>query len=290
MKNIRLAIFLAIKDMLNNIGSLLFVSAVLGFLFANVLFARFMLYGFETVISELVPKVSGHVYVTPLRGESYLYETQRTLEKIKNKDLIKSLGPVLEMPCVLDYKGSRIVAVVWGVDFNEEVMELKNHITSGSYFSGPYADEIILGKVLKKRLEEKIPKDEDIDLGDTLEAIFIKEHNIDKVNRKVYRDKYCKIVGVADLRDYIANNNLFMPIEALRTSVILNERASTIFIRLKDSVRTDGIDLESFSPADGKVEIKHWKDRDDYGTDDLVSGFNMISIITFAVSIICAAI
>ena len=290
MKGIRLAIFLAIKDMLNNVGSLVFVSAALGFLFANVLFSRFMLYGFETVIKGLVPKVSGHLYVSPPRGKPYLYDARQTLAEIRNKDLIQSLGPVLEMPCVLDYKGNRIVTIVWGIDFDEQVMSLKSHIVSGSYFSSPYADEIILGKVLKERFEQKIPKDKRIDVGDTPEAIFIKEHNIDKFNRDVYRAKYCKIAGVADFRDYVANNNIFMPIEALRSSVILNNRASSIFVRLKDNVELDEISLESFKPSGREVQIKHWKDRDDYGTDDLVNGFNVISIITFGVSIICAAI
>jgi len=45
-----------------------------------------------------------------------------------------------------------------------------------------------------------------------------------------------------------------------------------------------------FKPYNANVEVKHWRDRDDYGTDDLVYGFNLISVITFTVSIICAAI
>jgi lipoprotein-releasing system permease protein len=289
-KNLKLSVFLAAKDMLNNLGSLVFVSAALGFLFANVLFSRFMLYGFEQSIGGLIPKVSGNVYVTPLRGQSYIIETQRAIEEMSRNESIKAITPVLEMPCVLEYKGSRIVTMVWGLEYDEKVMNLGDSMLEGSYFSSPDAEEVILGKILKRRLKLKVPIGEEIVLDDTTKAIFIKEHNIDKFNKEVYRDRYVKIVGVADFRDYIANNSVFMPLEALRNAVILRDRSSSIFIRLNDNVDISQDNVAQFKPYDMDIEVKHWKDRDDYGTDDLVYGFNLISIITFAVSIICAAI
>jgi ABC-type lipoprotein release transport system permease subunit len=197
---------------------------------------------------------------------------------------------VLEMPCVLEYKGSRIVTMVWGLEYDERVMDLRRHVSEGRYFSSPDADEIILGKILKRRFKLKIPITEDIVLDDTTKAIFIKEHNIDKFNKEVYRDRYVKIAGVADFRDYIANNSVFMPLEALRSATILRGRSSSIFIRLNDNFEIDETGVAQFKPYDMDIEVKHWKDRDDYGTDDLVYGFNLISMITFAVSIICAAI
>jgi len=290
IKNIRLGIYLAFKDMTNNLGSLLFISAALGFLFANVLFSRFMLYGFETSIGQLIPKVSGDVYVSPMRGDSYIFKSDSVMDDVSENPAIKMATPVLEMPCVLEYKGSRIVTMVWGLEYNEDVMNLKGHVTKGRYFSGPNAEEIILGKILKRRFEQKIPKGEDIELGDRVEAIFIKEHNIDKFNKEVYRDKYCDIIGVADFRDYIANNGIFMPLKALRNAVILGGRASSIFIRINDDFKLDQQNVATFKPYNANVEVKHWRDRDDYGTDDLVYGFNLISVITFTVSIICAAI
>jgi len=290
MKYIRLAIFLAFKDMFSNISSLLFVSAALGFLFANVLFIRFNMYGFETVIGRLIPKVSGQVYAKPLRQQSYIYDTKQTLEELRKNPCLKAASPVLELPCILEYKGSRIVTVVWGIDYNDKVMNLKDYVIDGEYFSGPYANEIILGKILKRRFRQKIIKREDIELGDDVEGIFIKEHNVDKFNRNVYHNKYCKIMGVADFRDYMANNYIFMPIGALRRATILDERSSYVFMRLKDSACGDDIEIDKFNDLYIDAEVAHWKDRDDYGTDDLVLGFNLISLITFTVSIICAAI
>lgn len=290
LKYLKLSIFLAGKDMLNNLGSLLFVSAALGFLFANVLFSRFMLYGFEQCIGNLIPKVSGNIYVTPLRGQSYIYDTDEVLDEMRHNPSADNASPVLEMPCVLEYKDCRIVTMVWGLEYGEKVMGLEDHITEGRYFSNPDAEEIILGNILKRRFKLKIPKREDIELGDKVKAIFIKEHNIDKFNKEVYRDKYCTMVGVADFRDYIANNSIFMPLKALRNATLLGGRSSSIFIRLKDSLEIDKQGVSAYKPYDVDVEVKHWKDRDDYGTDDLVYGFNLISNITFAVSIICAAI
>jgi ABC-type lipoprotein release transport system permease subunit len=290
LKNLKLSVFLATKDMLNNLGSLLFVSAALGFLFANVLFSRFMLYGFEQSIGNMIPKVSGNLYATPLRGESYIFDTDKTVQQINSNSSIKSISPVLEMPCVLEYKGSRIVTMVWGLEYNEQVMDLKNHVSEGRYFSSPDAEEIILGKILKRRFKLKIPTNENIELDDTAKAIFIKEHNIDKFNKEVYRDKYVNMVGVADFRDYIANNSVFMPLQALRNATILRNRSSSIFIRLNSDVDVDRDSVAQFKPYNLDIELKHWQDRDDYGTDDLVYGFNLISMITFAVSIICAAI
>jgi len=290
MKNLRLAIFLAFKDMFNNLGSLLFVSAALGFLFANVLFARFMLYGFETAIGNLIPKVSGQIYVKPERGQSYIYDTDKVISKTKGRDSIVSMTPHLEMPCVLDYNKSRMVTMVWGLDFNEDVMQVKEHVIEGRYFTDSHAKEIILGKILKKRFNLKLPLDKQIKIGDTVECIFIKEHNVDKPGKDVYRDKYCKIVGIADFRDYIANNSIHMSIDALRESAIMSGRASSVFVRLRDDKVVDPDNLKEFQPGGTTAEVKHWMDRDDYGTDDLVKGFNIISIITFTVSIICAAI
>ena len=290
LRNLKLSIFLARKDMFNNLGSLLFVSAALGFLFANVLFARFMLYGFEQCIGNLIPKVSGNLYVTPLRGQSYIYDTTEVLHEMRQNPSAQSASPVLEMPCVLEYKDCRIVTMVWGLEYDESVMNLRGNMIEGKYFSGPHAEEIILGNILKRRFELKIPKTEKIKLGDNVKAIFIKEHNLDKFNKEVYRDKYCSMVGVADFRDYIANNSIFMPLTALRNAVTLSDRSSSIFIRLKDNVVLEEADVSAYKPYNMDIEVKHWQDRDDYGTDDLVYGFNLISIITFAVSIICATI
>jgi ABC-type lipoprotein release transport system permease subunit len=290
LRNLKLSVFLATKDMLNNLGSLVFVSAALGFLFANVLFSRFMLYGFEQSIGGLIPKVSGNLYATPLRGQSYIFDTQRAIDEMSRNTAIDAISPVLEMPCVLEYKGSRIVTMVWGLAYDEKVMNLRDNISEGRYFSGPDAEEIILGKILKRRFKLKIPVTEDISLDDTTKAIFIKEHNIDKSNKEVYRDRHVRMVGVADFRDYIANNSIFMPLDALRNATILRGRSSSIFIRLNDNLDIDEIGAAQFKPYDMDIEVKHWKDRDDYGTDDLVYGFNLISMITFAVSIICAAI
>jgi lipoprotein-releasing system permease protein len=290
LKNFKLSVFLATKDMLNNLGSLVFVTAALGFLFANVLFSRFMLYGFEQSIGNMIPKVSGNLYATPLRGQSYIFDTKRVVDEMSRNKSIDSISPVLEMPCVLEYKGSRIVTMVWGLEYDEKVMDLRGHVLEGNYFSGPDAEEIILGKILKRRFELKIPIAEDIALSDTMKAIFIKEHNIDKFNKEVYRDRYVKTVGVADFRDYIANNSVFMPLEALRNATLLRGRSSSVFIRLNDDFEISQEGAAQFKPYDMDIEVKHWKDRDDYGTDDLVDGFNLISIITFAVSIICAAI
>ena len=290
LRNLKLSVFLATKDMLNNLGSLVFVSAALGFLFANVLFSRFMLYGFEQSIGGLIPKVSGNLYATPLRGQSYIFDTQRAIDEMSRNTAIDAISPVLEMPCVLEYKGSRIVTMVWGLAYDEKVMNLRDNISEGRYFSGPDAEEIILGKILKRRFKLKIPVTEDISLDDTTKAIFIKEHNIDKFNKEVYRDRHVRMVGVADFRDYIANNSIFMPLDALRNATILRGRSSSIFIRLNDNLDIDEIGVAQFKPYDMDIEVKHWKDRDDYGTDDLVYGFNLISMITFAVSIICAAI
>ena len=290
LRNLKLSVFLATKDMLNNLGSLVFVSAALGFLFANVLFSRFMLYGFEQSIGGLIPKVSGNLYATPLRGQSYIFDTQRAIDEMSRNTAIDAISPVLEMPCVLEYKGSRIVTMVWGLAYDEKVMNLRDNISEGRYFSDPDAEEIILGKILKRRFKLKIPVTEDISLDDTTKAIFIKEHNIDKFNKEVYRDRHVRMVGVADFRDYIANNSIFMPLDALRNATILRGRSSSIFIRLNDNLDIDEIGVAQFKPYDMDIEVKHWKDRDDYGTDDLVYGFNLISMITFAVSIICAAI
>ncbi|MDD5504009.1 MAG: hypothetical protein PHV77_01700 [Candidatus Omnitrophica bacterium] len=290
LRNLKLSIFLAAKDMLNNLGSLVFVSAALGFLFANVLFSRFMLYGFEKSIGSLIPKVSGNMYATPLRGQSYIFDTQRVLSSIGLNTTIGEMSPVLEMPCVLEYKGSRIVTMAWGLEFGEQVMDLQKHIVEGSYFSGPDSEEIILGKILKRRFKLKIPVTEEITLGDSAKGIFIKEYNIDKFNKEVYKDKYVKITGVADFRDYIANNSIFIPLQTLRNVTTLQNRSSSVFIRLKDDMKIDEAGVKQYKPYNLDVELKHWKDRDDYGTDDLVYGFNLISIITFGVSIICAAI
>lgn len=290
MKYIRLAIFLAIKDMFSNVSSFLFISAALGFLFANVLFVRFMMFGFETSIGQLVPKISGHAYVKPLRGESYIYKAEGFLEKIEKERAAKNITPVLEMPCALDYKGSRIATTVWGLNFNDKVMRLRDHVIEGHYFSNSTAKEVILGKLLRRRFRQRIPEGEDIDLGDTIETFFIKEHNIDKMNKEAYRQQFCKVVGVADFRDYVANNFIFMPIEALRDVVILDNRASFIFIELEDDTAVGGLRFKKLKNLSIRGEVRHWKDRDDSGTDDLVSGFNIIGNITFAVSIICAAI
>jgi len=114
MNNLRLGIYLMIRDMWENIIPVLFIVLSLGLLFSNVLFSKFMIYGFQVNIASLILKVSGHKYIDHPKGDNFIYKTQEDINKIANNKNFSAVNPILEMPCILEYKGRRIVTNMWG--------------------------------------------------------------------------------------------------------------------------------------------------------------------------------
>jgi len=289
MNNLRLGIYLVVRDLWDNIIPVIFITLSLGLLFANVLFSRLMIYGFQVNIASLILKVSGHKYIDHIKGQDFIYKTQEEINKIGDNNNFAAVNPVLEMPCILEYKGVRIVTNMWGVESDERVMDLKNHITEGKYFSSEDAKEIILGKLLRKKIKQLLVGNDGVNVNDTVQGFFIKEYNINEPGRSVYEESYCKLSGIADLRDYVANNYCFMPIKALQNIAFLNDRSSGIFIRFKDDVSFRNFNDAQLKDLNIKGEIKNWTDRDDYGIDDMVKGFSVVGLVIFLVSIVCAA-
>jgi len=289
MNNLRLGIYLVIRDIWDNIIPVVFITLSLGLLFANVLFSRLMIYGFQVNIASLILKVSGHKYIDHPKGDSFIYKTQEEISKIAGNKNFSAVNPVLEMPCILEYKDMRIITNMWGVESGERVMDLRNHISEGTYFSSDDAKEVILGKLLKKKINQKLRDNEKVEFNDTVQSFFIKEYNINEPGRTVYEKSYCTLVGMADLRDYVANNYCFMPIKTLQSIAYLKDRSTGILIRFKDDASFKNFDIEELKALDIKGIIKNWTDRDDYGIDDMAKGFSVVGLVIFLVSIVCAA-
>jgi len=289
MNNLRLGIYLMIRDMWENIIPVLFIVLSLGLLFSNVLFSKFMIYGFQVNIASLILKVSGHKYIDHPKGDNFIYKTQEDINKIANNKNFSAVNPILEMPCILEYKGVRVVTNMWGVESGERVMDLENHIIDGKYFSADDAKEIVLGRLLKKNIDQMLSASDKVRPGETVEGFFIKEYNINEPGRSVYEESYCTLVGIADLRDYVANNYCFMPIKALQNISYLKDRSTGILIRFKDEASFNNFDDRQLKALNIEGEIKNWTDRDDYGIDDMVKGFAVVGLVIFLVSLISAS-
>ncbi|MBN1587825.1 MAG: ABC transporter permease [Candidatus Omnitrophica bacterium] len=288
MSPFRLALFLTARDLIFRKRMVFFVLFALGFLYTNLIFARCMVLGFERSISHQIIKVTGHLYLETEHDQDYLRRFPQIVESVHAVPWVEEAIAIYSSPAILELEQEKHVTTVWGVPYDETLMGLRSRIKRGAYFSAPDANQIILGRIAAKNLRDMLGKDS-VNPGDFLEVYFVNKKKVDRPGMQPLESKYMQIAGEVDLRDYVANQYCFVPRDRMDAILHRGDNADEIFIRLKEG--TDEKEAQwHLQQMRLPGLVRTWWDRDDYGVDDMVRGFDIIGTIIFGVSVVSSAV
>lgn len=313
--SIQTIFFIAIRDVIKNKLVLSIILMALGFLFTNLLFARFMVSGFRDTLEYDVIKVSGHLAVLPketfekdepdeladehpnanrkqketaynLEREKadYIQDAPARIAQLRGIPEVAGVTPLLTSGGVFRYGGKEIAGPVYGLPSNDEVTILKNCVVEGSYFPDDYdperSSEILLGKYLAEKLAKKKEHEPRVPVGNEVRVIFFN----DKLRTYTVR-------GIFDARDYEANYGAILPFRDLQLILRTNpDEVSQLLLRVADQEAAPRVQQAVALRVSPELVVETWEDKDDIGLPDLVSGFNLVGDIIFLVGLVSSAI
>ena len=309
--------FIAVRDAVKNILVLSVILIALGFLFANLLFARFMVAGFRETLEYAVVKVSGDVSVLPKetprhddeedkkpldRWNEARQKTQRPdnslereqadyiqgsparVEQIRRLPEVAAVTPLLITGGVFRYGGKEVAGPIYGLPSHDEVTVLKRSLVEGAYFPADYdpeaSSEILLGKYLAEKLAKKREHEPRVAVGKKVRVIFAN----DKLRQYTVR-------GIFDARDYEANYGAILPFEELQLLLGTKpDEVSQILIRLAEHSKVPRVQERLAPFVRLHLVVETWEDKDDLGLPDLVVGLNLVGDIIFGMGLVSSAI
>lgn len=304
--SIKTAFFIASRDVAKNVRVLAIVLLALGFLFTNLLFARFMVLGFRDTLEYDVIKVSGALSLVVQQKQekeedediSKLASTQYALEpeeadylqnallfekRISELPGVVAVTSILTSPAMLKHGTKEEPAMILGFPLNDKVTILSKSVVRGRYFEPGYDIEresgIVLGRYLAEKLAKKRGKPS-LEVGDAVRVIF----------RNSRLKKYT-VRGIIDARDYEVNYDAILPRDELQAVLKTKiDEVSEIRIKVNDKHRVSELKpvITAFSNPKGRVES--WEEKDDIGLPDLVRGFNLVGQIIFGVGLLSSAV
>lgn len=304
--SLKTAFFIASRDVTKNARVLAVVLLALGFLFTNLLFARFIVLGFRDTLEYDVIKVSGAMSlvvqeekeeeededISKLAGSQYKLEREEAdylqnapqLEKqISELPGVTAVTSILTSSAMLKHGTKEVPAMILGFAPEDEVTVLSKSIVQGRYFETGYNIEkesgIVLGRYLAEKLAKKRGKPS-LEVGDVVRVIF-----------RNSRLKRYTVRGIIDVRDYEMNYNAVLPRNELQAILKTNpDEVSEILIKVDDKLRLPKLKaaIATFTNPKGRVET--WEEKDDIGLPDLVSGFNLVGQIIFGVGLLSSAV
>lgn len=292
--------------MTKNVRVLAIVLLALGFLFTNLLFARFMVLGFRDTLEYDVIKVSGALSLVVQQEQekeedkdiSKLASTQYKLEpeeadylqdapllekRISELPGVTAVTSILTSSAILKHGTKEEPAMILGFPINDKVTVLSKSVVKGRYFEPGYDIEresgIILGRYLAEKLAKKRGRSS-LEVGDVVRVIF-----------RNSRLKRYTVYGILDVRDYEANYNAILPWNELQAILKTDpNEASEIRIKLNDKNRVPELKSAITKITKPEESVETWEDKDDFGLPDLVRGFNLVGQIIFGVGLLSSAV
>jgi putative ABC transport system permease protein len=304
--SLKTAFFIASRDVGKNAKVLAVVLLALGFLFTNLLFARFIVLGFRDTLEYDVIKVSGAMSlvvqeeqeeeedkdISKLASSQYNLEREEAdylqdaplLEKrISELPGVIAATSTLNSSAMLKHGTKEVPAMILGFPPDDKVTVVSESIVKGRYFEPGYTIEresgIVLGRYLAEKLAKKRGKPS-LEPGDVVRVIF-----------RNSRLKRYTVRGVIDVRDYEVNYNAILPRDELQAVLKTKPgEASEILIKVNDKHRLPEIKTAIATFTNPKGHTETWEEKDDIGLPDLVSGFNLVGQIIFGVGLLSSAI
>ncbi|MEC8221293.1 MAG: FtsX-like permease family protein [Nanoarchaeota archaeon] len=236
-----LSFFLAIKNLKSSIKLFFLVVSILSFSFINLSFFNSLNNGIEDVTNtKLVDYAFADLTIIPKEEETFIYETEEILKKVRSLGSVYAASPRLSATgSLFDDKGS-FIPVIKGIDINEEryISKFHSSIERGSYLGRNVRDEVILGDELVGNLDgaKGTTGFEPLDLRVGQSAKLIFDNGV---------EKSYTVSGIMDTLFWIPDFYLLISIEELRDVYGFNEDISSeILIKINEGYTKEDVKVQ----------------------------------------------
>ncbi len=251
---LKVAIFLAIKNLFHNKSLLATTVLVISLSFISVTFISALISSVtETTIDQLIEKQYGNIVIEPRKGERYLSEADALLKKLRSIPGV-SAAPRISLAAVYLKKGKPRYSGFgfYGIDPEEEVLVTNVHkdLSRGEYLSRNSRGEIVMGTHIAGGEQYVVPNEETLqaEIGDTVKVAF--------GNGKMGE---FRIRGIVNPRDFYAVMNSYITIEDAEKILGISNQVSWIAVRVEKG-REDYY-VNKLKELGISGEIKTWKDK-----------------------------
>ena len=176
-KDLKVASFLAYKNIVKSKSTFIVIIAVMAMSYLSITFFSSIIDGLGYRFEEgMIDGLTGHLMIEPDSDNLYLKNVDSTVEKIRRIPGIVGVAPRIESSAVAKYKNTELGVPVLFVkpDSELKVSDYANSIILGEFLSKKDSDELIIGVNLVNSYAEKYDTQKrlDVNVGDTITLSF----------------------------------------------------------------------------------------------------------------------
>ncbi len=281
IKNIKIAMFLAYKNVVFNKKSLFLISFIIGLTYLSGIFIGAIILGLQVLIEDkAINTLISNIIILPKDGKTYITDVDQIVKKIKSVPGVVDVTYRIVIPAQIIDKEGNVAGfnlVVGQPEKEKEITIIDDSIVEGKYLSKNTKTGIVLGGALteKYKIFESIER-VDVSAGDRVKLIAF---------GKTYSQKILGIYSInfggAELYGYINYN------QAKRLFPSLPENVAThILVKTTDKYNEmEIIDILEQLGIDAK--ILSWQEQ--LGTfQEFIESLMIMNKIALLVSIIVA--
>ncbi len=268
-----------------NKGTIVMTIVILAIVFVNMLFIPSILNGFfESFNQKNINYYSGHMVIHPRENEPFIDNASEVRGKINSIPGVIATTRREDTGVIITYRDRVLSKGIIAIDPGNEKMvtRINTAIADGQFLEDDDTGEILLGHYLAgdKAVGEELemfPSLRGVQVGDSVKVTF---------NNGVTRDY--RVKGIILTKDQNIDNNAYITVGELDSVLGLQDKASSINIRLSPSVKVDDFKY-SLMKYGIQYKIRTWLE-DAAAARYYMSSFDIISVVSTVAGLIIAVI
>lgn len=269
-----------------NKGTIVMTIVILAIVFVNMLFIPSILNGFfQSFNDKNINYYSGHMVIHPRENEQFIDNASEVRGKINSIPGVIATTRREDTGVIITYRDRVLSKGIIAIDPGNErlVTKIDTAVVDGAYLEEDDTGEILLGNYLAG---EKEVSDEDLELFPSLGGVAVGDSVKVTFNNGVTKDY--RVKGIVLTKDQNIDNNAYITVNELDSVLGLQDKASSINIRLSPSVQVDEFKY-SLMEYGIQYKIRTWLE-DAAAARYYMSSFDIISVISTAAGLIIAVI
>ncbi len=154
-KDVKVAGYLAYKNIIFNKKSLILIGAIIGLTYLSGIFIGGVINGLQVLIeNKIISTLTGNIILLPKDNENYITNVKDILNKLKNVPGVIEASPRYSIPVTLvDKDGNEVSINLFIVDPDRErrTTDVSKDIVEGRYLSKGTDNGIVIGGVITKK-------------------------------------------------------------------------------------------------------------------------------------------
>ncbi|NMB78937.1 MAG: ABC transporter permease [Methanomicrobiales archaeon] len=281
----QVALFLASRIIARgNKGTLLLTVMIIAMVFVNLIFLPSIIAGVVVLFNQQTIDYSyANLVVEPREGSLYISNPTSLVEKINRIPGVVASTPRYSGGATIEHKGKSTTPLVIAIDPDREpeVMKVHTGIISGDYLSDSDTGQILLGTTLAGDREQKVertPTLGGVEVGKTVEVTF--RNGVTKQFR---------VKGILKTGTSLIDNNAYINRHDLVGVLGEEDPANQVLVKTTTTGNENAMRLLLMQYG-VQEQIWTWQDKSADFLKSIVGSFDIINLISTAVSLVIAVV